>query len=78
MLPLVCNVNQAAVAYWAGVIAGVWLYGSRVSSSYIDYAGNRFLALQSAVYADMQLYKSGVKRLDAAPRYPHATAPTAV
>jgi hypothetical protein len=77
-LPMNCTINQPTLAYWAGVIAGVWLYGSRVSTSYIDYAGNRYLALRSAVYADMQLYKSGVKRLDAALRYPHATAPTAV
>jgi len=78
VLPLACTINQASVAYWAGVIAGVWLYGSRASVSYIDYAGNRYLALKAAVYADMQLYKAGVKRLDAALRYPHATAPTAV
>jgi uncharacterized protein DUF1320 len=78
IVPLVCNINQPTLAYWAGVIAGVWLYGSRISSSYIDYAGNRYLALRTAVYTDMQLYKSGVKRLDAALRFPHATAPTAI
>jgi hypothetical protein len=77
-LPLVCSITQPTVAYWASIIAGVWLYGSRASVSYVDYAGNRYLALKAAVYADMQLYKAGVKRLDAALRYPHATAPTAV
>jgi len=69
---------QPVVAYWAGVIAGCWLYGSRAGVSYVDYAGNRFLALKAAVYADMQLYKAGVKRLAAVPRLPHATGPTAV
>ena len=69
---------QPVVAYWAAVIAGCWLYGSRAGVSYVDYAGNRFLALKAAVYADMQLYKAGVKRLDAASRFTHATGPTAV
>ena len=55
----------------------MWLYGSRTSVSYIDYAGNRYLAMKSMVYADMQLYKAGVKRLDAALRFPHSTAPVA-
>jgi hypothetical protein len=78
LVPLTCSISAATVTYWAAIIAGVWLYGSRVTSSYIDYAGQRFLALEAAVYADMQLYKSGVKRLDAPLRYPHATGPTAV
>jgi hypothetical protein len=78
VVPLTCSITQPTVAYWAGVIAGVWLYGSRASVSYIDYAGNRYLALKAAVYADMQLYKAGVKRLDAPLRFPHATSPSAV
>jgi phage gp36-like protein len=78
VLPLACSISQATVVYWAAVIAGIWLYGSRATVSYIDYAGNRYIALKAAVYADMQLYKSGVKRLDAPLRFPHATAPTAV
>jgi phage gp36-like protein len=69
---------QPVVAYWAAVIAGCWLYGSRAGVSYVDYAGNRFLALKAAVYANMQLYKAGVKRLPAAARLPHTTGPTAV
>ncbi len=77
-LPLNCSISASTVTYWAGVIAGVWLYGSRTSVSYIDYAGNRYIALKATVYGDMQLYKSGVKRLDAALRFPHATAPAAV
>ncbi len=75
VLPLVCATGAAALAHWAGVIAGIWLYGSRVSSSYIDYQGNRFLAMREMIYADMHLYKAGVKRLDAVMRFPHATAP---
>jgi phage gp36-like protein len=78
VLPLACNLSQAAVTYGAAVLAGIWLYGSRASVSYIDYTGNRYIALTAAVYADMQLYKAGVKRLDAVLRFPHATSPTAV
>ncbi len=78
VVPLTCSISAATVSYWAGVIAGVWLYGSRASVSYIDYAGNRYIALKATVYADMQLYKAGVKRLDAPLRYPHATSPSAV
>ena len=78
-VPLVATTDvQPILAYWAGVIAGCWLYGSRAGVSYVDYAGNRFLALKAAVYADMQLYKAGVKRLAAVTRLPHATGPTAV
>jgi hypothetical protein len=77
-LPLNCSISESTVLYWAGVIAGVWLYGSRVSTSYIDYEGNRFIAMKAMVYADMQLYKAGVKRLDTALKFPHATSPTAV
>jgi phage gp36-like protein len=74
-LPLVCATMQPVVVNWAATIAGVWLYGSRATASYIDYAGNRYIALRNNVYAAMDLYKAGVKRLDAAPRFPHPTAP---
>ncbi len=78
-VPLAASAAAApVVAYWAAVLAGCYLYGSRAGVSYVDYAGNRFLALKAAVYADMQLYKAGIKRLDAAARLPHATGPTAV
>ncbi len=78
VVPLVvASGGQPVVAYWAAVIAGCWLYGSRAGVSYVDYAGNRYLALKAAVFADMQLYKAGVKRLPAAPRFPQATGPTA-
>ena len=76
-IPLVCDNSTAVVRNWAAIIAGVWLYGSRTTASYVDYAGNRFLAMRNEVYADMDLYRAGVKRLDAALKYPHATAPSA-
>ena len=63
--------GRPVVAYWRtgpAVLAGCYLYGSRAGVSYVDYAGNRFLALKAAVYADMQLYKAGIKRLDATAR----------
>ena len=74
-LPLVCTICKPVVSHWAAVIAGVWLYGSRASLSYVDYTGNRYNALRNAVYQDMHAYKAGVKRLDAMLRFPHATAP---
>ena len=77
-VPLRPSSTAPTVAYWAAVIAGVWLYGSRAGVSYVDYAGNRYLALKASVYADMQLYKSAIKRLDAAVRMPQPSGPTAV
>ena len=78
-VPLAASAAAApTVAYWAAVIAGCWLYGSRAGVSYVDYAGDRYLALKAAVYADMQLCKAGVRRLDAAAARPQATGPTAV
>ena len=77
-LPLVCGMCKPIVTHWAAVLAGVWLYGSRATTSYIDYAGNRYLALRHAVYQDMDAYKAGVKRLDAVQRFPHSTAPSEV
>jgi hypothetical protein len=74
-IPLAAAADAPTVAYWAAIIAGVWLYGSRAGVSYVDYAGNRYLALKAAVYADMQLYKAGVKRLDAPARFAHPTGP---
>ena len=77
-VPLVCAAaGKPVVTYWAAVIAGVWLYGHRATASYVDYIGNRYIALRNRVYQDMELYKAGVKRLDAAAKFPHATAPTA-
>jgi phage gp36-like protein len=77
-IPLVCTISKPVVTHWAAVIAGVWLYGNRASTSYIDYPGNRYLALRNAVYLEMDLYKAGVKRLDAVMKFPHASAPTSV
>lgn len=77
-LPLVCQLSKPLVTHWAAVIAGVWLYGSRATSSYIDYAGTRYQAMRLAVYQDMDAYKAGAKRLDAAQKFPQATAPSGV
>ena len=71
----VASAARPTVAYWAAVIAGCWLSGCRAAASYVDFAGDRYLAVKAAVYADMQLYKAGVKRLDAA-RRTQPTAPT--
>jgi phage gp36-like protein len=76
-VPLVCEIAAPIVAHWAAVIAGVWLYGNRSTTAGIDYADNRYIALRNAIYQDMEAYKAGVKRLDAAPRFPHLTAPIA-
>jgi phage gp36-like protein len=76
-LPLACATTQPVVTRWAATIAGIWLYGSRTTASYIDYEGNRYIALQTAVQQEMDLYKSGVNRLDAPLRFPHPTGPTA-
>jgi hypothetical protein len=76
-VPLVCSICKPVVTHWAAVLAGIWLYGNRSLATTTDYPGNRYIALQQAVLQDMDLYKSGVKRLDAPQRYPHATAPTA-
>ena len=76
-LPLACITMQSTVVRWAATIAGIWLYGSRMTTSYVDYAGNRYLALRTAIDQEMALYRSGVFRLDAPGRFPQPTAPTA-
>ena len=48
-VPLVCTICKPVVTNWAAVIAGVWLYGNRTTTSYIDYAGNRYLAMRNVV-----------------------------
>jgi hypothetical protein len=78
ILPLVCATTQPVVTRWAATIAGIWLYGSRTTASYIDYEGNRYIALQTAVQEEMDLFKSGVNRLDAPFRFPHPTSPTSI
>ncbi len=78
-VPLQASAAAApTVAQWAAVIAGCYLYGSRATVSYVDYAGSRFLALRATVYADMHKYRAGVKRLAATPRVPQPTAPGGV
>ncbi len=76
-VPLVCVTCKPVVTYWAAVIAGIWLYGSRMTDAATDFPGNRYIVLRQAVFANMDLYKSGMKRLDAPLRYPHPTAPAA-
>jgi hypothetical protein len=77
VVPLVCSICKPVVTHWAAVFAGIWLYGNRSAAGSTDFPGNRYIALQEAVVKDMDLYRSGVKRLDAPQRYPHATGPTA-
>ena len=78
-VPLQASAAAArTVAQWAAVIAGCYLYGSRASVSYVDYAGNRYLALRASVYADMHKVRAGVKRLDAARRFPQPSGPSGV
>jgi hypothetical protein len=75
VLPLSCATMQPTVIRWAATLAGIWLYGSRMTTSYVDYVGNRYLALETAVNQEMDLYRAGVLRLDAAARFAHPTAP---
>lgn len=76
-LPLACATQQSTVIRWAATIAGIWLYGNRDTTSYTDYVGNRYIALQAATNQEMDLYRAGVLRLDAPLRFPHPTAPAA-
>ena len=75
-LPLSGPVCTPVVTHWAAVLAGVWLYGDRATSSYVDYSGNRYLAMRTTVLADIDRYKSGLRRLDAVLRFPQPSSPT--
>lgn len=77
LLPLACNTCQPIVVRWAATIAGIWLYGNRMTTSYVDYPGNRYIVLRAAIDQEMNDYKSGAKRLDAPLRFPHPTGPAA-
>ena len=77
VLPLACATQQPTIVRWAATLAGIWLYGSRMTTSYIDYVGNRYLALEAAINQEMDLYRAGVLRLDAPLRFPHPTGPAA-
>jgi len=62
----------ALVTRWAAVIAGAWLYQSR---GIRDDEGDHIANLQRDVEADMRRYR-GNEKLNAARRWPVATAPT--
>jgi hypothetical protein len=76
-VPLVCILCKPILTRWSAVIAGVWLYGTRFPTNTTDYAANRYSVLEQSVYQDMDLYKSGIKRLDAVYKFPHPTSPAA-
>lgn len=65
--------DVALVTRWAAVIAGAWLYQSRGLRDE-DSEGDHVAQLQSQVEAEMQRYRGGEK-LNAARRWPAATAP---
>jgi len=68
--------DGALVTRWAAVIAGVWLYQSRGMRD-DDPQGDHIAQLQSQIEAEMLGYRSGEK-LNAARRWPAATAPIGV
>jgi hypothetical protein len=64
----------ALVTRWAAVIAGAWLYQSRGLRD-DDPEGDHVARLQGQVEAEMLRYR-GNEKLNAARRWPAATAPT--
>jgi hypothetical protein len=66
--------DVALVTRWAAVIAGAWLYQSRGLRD-DGSEGDRIAQLQSQVEVEMLRYR-GNEKLDAARRWPAATAPT--
>ncbi len=65
--------DAALVTRWAAVIAGAWLYQSRGLRD-DGSEGDRIAQLQSQVEAEMLRYR-GNEKLNAARRWPAATAP---
>lgn len=65
--------DAALVTRWAAVIAGAWLYQSRGLRD-DDSQGDHVAQLQSQVEAEMLRYR-GNEKLNAARRWPAATAP---
>ncbi len=61
------------VTRWAAVIAGAWLYQSRGLRD-DDGQGDHVARLQAEIEAEMQRYR-GNEKLNAARRWPAATAP---
>jgi phage gp36-like protein len=66
--------DVALVTRWAAVIAGAWLYQSRGLRD-DDPEGDHVARLQGQVEAEMLRYR-GNEKLNAARRWPAATAPT--
>jgi len=64
------------VTYWDAVLAGAWLYQSRGLRD-DDAAGNHISQLAATVRLQMRTYRAADK-LNAARRWPVATAPVAV
>lgn len=65
--------DAALVTRWAAVIAGAWLYQSRGLRD-DDSQGDHVAQLQSQVETEMLRYR-GNEKLNAARRWPAATAP---
>jgi len=66
--------DAAIVTHWAAVIGGAWLYQSRGLRDN-DAQGDHIARLAAEVEAEMLRYRSAEK-LNAARRWPTATAPT--
>jgi phage gp36-like protein len=77
IVPLAAGADAAIVTNWSATLAGVWLYQTRgLRDDTRD--GNKYTALRAGILLEMQQYKSGVKRLRAARRWPTTTAPMGV
>jgi phage gp36-like protein len=76
IVPLADAADAAITSSWAAVLAGAWLYFSRGLRD-DNRDGDKLSTRQLAIYSDMALYKSGIKRLAAARRWPTPSAPAA-
>jgi phage gp36-like protein len=76
IVPLADAADAPITTHWAAVLAGAWLYFSRGLRD-DNRDGDKLSTQQLAVYADMALYKSGIKRLAAARRWPTPSSPAA-
>lgn len=75
-IPLADAADAAITTRWAATLAGVWLYTSRGLRD-DNRDGDKLTTMMADVMADMAAYKSGVKRLAAARRWPTPTSPAA-
>jgi hypothetical protein len=76
IIPLADAADAPITTCWAAVLAGAWLYFSRGLRD-DNRDGDKLSARQLAVYSDMALYKSGIKRLSSPRRWPTPSAPAA-